>query len=188
VKVTITSSPSFSQRLKAAPQERQLEPNPEPTAKVLSVASNLEARRGDQMNAIDSDFQASTRQQGEDIQSQPQPAEHAGHAPSCRTILPKRQRSERLRDSSGLAKQPRRSARTSRQASLVVDPRTLIEQLDAFGSGMRTRQLAALLGIGRSTLYEWVGAGTIPAYKHRGVVFFDPAMIAIWLRKQAVTN
>jgi excisionase family DNA binding protein len=139
------------------------------------------------MNAIDSDFQPSTRQQGEDIQSQPQPAEQTDHAPRCRTILPKRQRSDCLRDSSGGARRPRRSARTSRQAPLV-GPRTLIEQLDAFGSGMRTRQLAELLGIGRSTLYEWVEAGTIPAYKHRGVVFFDPAMIAIWLRQQAVTN
>jgi excisionase family DNA binding protein len=183
----MTSSP-FSQRLKAATQERQLEPNPKPTAKVLSVASNLEARRGDQMNAIDSDFQPSTRQQGEDIQSQPQPAEQADHAPRCRTILPKRQRSERLRDSSGLAKLPRRSGRTARRASRVVGPITLIEQLDTFGRGMRPRELATLLGIGRSTLYEWVEAGTIPAYKHRGVVFFDPAMIAIWLRRQAVTN
>jgi excisionase family DNA binding protein len=140
------------------------------------------------MNAIDSEFQPSTRQPGEDIQSQPQPAEQADHGPRCRTILPKRQRSDRLRDSSGGARRPRRSARTSRPASLVVDPRTLIEQLDAFGSGMRTRQLATLLGIGRSTLYEWVAAGTIPAYKHRGVVFFDPAMIAIWLRRQAVMS
>jgi hypothetical protein len=69
----------------------------------------------------------------------------------------------------------------------VFGPSTLIEKLDSFGKAIRPRQLAGLLG-GRSTLYDWVQAGTIPSYQHRGVVSFDPAVIAMWLRQQEVTN
>ena len=50
---------------------------------------------------------------------------------------------------------------------------------------MRPLELATLLGVGESTLYDWIEAGTIPAYRHRGVIFFDPALIAAWLRRQA---
>ena len=64
-------------------------------------------------------------------------------------------------------------------------PMTLVERLEAITHGMRPLELAALLGVGRSTLYDWIAAGTIPAYRHRGVVFFDPAMIAAWLRRQS---
>lgn len=62
---------------------------------------------------------------------------------------------------------------------------TLVGRLELVKRGMRPLELASLLGIGKSTLYDWVDAGTIPAYRHRGVIFFDPALIAIWLRRQA---
>lgn len=64
-------------------------------------------------------------------------------------------------------------------------PLTLVERLEAMNHGIRPLELAALLGVGKSTLYDWVDAGTIPAYRHRGVVFFDPAVIAAWLRRQS---
>ena len=32
--------------------------------------------------------------------------------------------------------------------------------------------------VSKTTLYDWIAAGTIPASRHRGMVFFDPAMIA----------
>jgi excisionase family DNA binding protein len=54
--------------------------------------------------------------------------------------------------------------------------------------GIRIAELATLLGTGRTTLYDWVEAGTIPAYRHRGVIFFDPVMIAAWLQRQATIN
>jgi excisionase family DNA binding protein len=63
-------------------------------------------------------------------------------------------------------------------------PLTLVERLEAIDHGIRPLELAALLGVGKTTLYDWITAVTIPAYRHRGVVFFDPAMIAAWLRRQ----
>jgi excisionase family DNA binding protein len=62
---------------------------------------------------------------------------------------------------------------------------TFVQRLESIDRGLRPLQLAALLGVGKSTLYDWVDAGTIPAYRHRGVIFFDPAMIAMRLRRQA---
>jgi predicted DNA-binding transcriptional regulator AlpA len=62
---------------------------------------------------------------------------------------------------------------------------TLVERLEAMTKGIRIAELAALLGMGRTTLYDWVEAGTIPAFRHRGVIFFDPVVIAVWLRRQA---
>jgi len=181
----MTISPLAFQRLKTAPQKRQLEPSPETAAKVPCVVSDFESGGADQMT--DSTVQPSLTPQHEGFESQPQAAEQTDRITNCRTILPKRQRSCRQREGSGDVKRPRRSARKFRQ-EFVFGPMTLIEKLDAFGKGMRARQLAALLGIGGSTLYDWVKAGTIPAYKHRGVVFFDPLEIANWLRQQAVTN
>jgi excisionase family DNA binding protein len=67
----------------------------------------------------------------------------------------------------------------------VQGPLTLVERLEAIDHGIRPLELAALLGVGKTTLYDWIAAGTIPAYRHRGVVFFDPAMIAAWLRRQS---
>ena len=135
----------------------------------------------------DSTFQPSSTRQREDSASQPQAEEQTDLAPRCRTILPKQQRRCRQRKSSGTSKRSRRSPQALRQ-KFVFGPSTLIEKLDTFGKAIRTRQLAALLSVGRSTLYEWVEKGTIPAYKHRGVVFFDPLKIAMWLRQQEVTN
>jgi excisionase family DNA binding protein len=61
---------------------------------------------------------------------------------------------------------------------------TLVERLQGMKHGVRPAELANLLGVGKSTLYDWVEAGTIPAYRHRGVIFFDPALIAAWLRER----
>ena len=62
----------------------------------------------------------------------------------------------------------------------VQTPLTLVERLEAIDHGIRPLELAALLGVGKTTLYDWIAAGTIPAYRHRGVVFLDPAMTAAW--------
>lgn len=52
----------------------------------------------------------------------------------------------------------------------VQTPLTLVERLEAIDHGIRPLELAALLGVGKTTLYDWIAAGTIPAYRHRGVV------------------
>ncbi len=75
----------------------------------------------------------------------------------------------------------RRSSPQKRDAGAL----SLVQRLEAIDRGLRPIELAALLGVGKSTLYDWVEAGTIPAYRHRGVIFFDPALIAAWLRRQA---
>ena len=181
----MTKSPLAFQRLKTAPQKRQLGHNPETAAKVPGVASDFEPRGDDPMT--DSKFQPLSIRQREGSTSQPQAEEQTDLAPRCRSILPKRQRRCRQPEGLGAAKRSRRSSQTLRQ-EFVFGPRTLIEKLDAFRNAIRPRQLAGLLGIGRSTLYDWVQAGTIPSYQHRGVVFFDPAVIAMWLRQQEVTN
>jgi excisionase family DNA binding protein len=64
-------------------------------------------------------------------------------------------------------------------------PMTIMERLETMNGSMRIALLAVLLGVGRSTLYDWVEAGTIPCYRHRGVIFFDPVIIARWLRQRA---
>ena len=181
----MTKSPLAFQRLKTAPHKRQLGHNPETAAKGPGVASDFESRADDQIT--DSTNQPSVTRQREGSTSQPQAEEQTDLAPRCRSILPKRQRRCRQREDSGAPKRSRRSPQTLQQ-EFVFGPKTLIEKLDTFGKAMRTRQLASLLAIGRSTLYEWVEKGTIPAYKHRGVVFFDPLQIAMWLRQQEVTN
>ena len=181
----MNKSPLAFQRLKTAPQKRQFGHNPETAAKGPGVASDFESRGDDQMT--DSTFQPLSTRQHEGSASQPQAEEQTDRARQCRTILTKRQRRCRQREDSGAAKRSRRSPQTLRQ-EFVFGPSTLIEKLDSFGKAIRPRQLAGLLGIGRSTLYDWVQAGTIPAYQHRGVVFFDPAVIAMWLRQQEVTN
>ncbi len=71
------------------------------------------------------------------------------------------------------------------QVSTTTGIQTLIQRLESIQRGIRPLELAAILGLGKTTLYDWIAAGTIPAYRHRGVVFFDPALIAIWLRRQA---
>jgi excisionase family DNA binding protein len=76
-------------------------------------------------------------------------------------------------------------ARLSPPKEKVKGPLTLVERLEAIDHGIRPLELAALRGVGKTTLYDWIAAGTIPAYRHRGVVFFDPAMIAAWLRRQS---
>lgn len=83
------------------------------------------------------------------------------------------------------AQRSERHSRTSHLNSLTTKPITLVERLEAMQHGIRIAELAALLGTGRTTLYDWVEAGTIPAYRHRGVIFFDPVVIAGWLRRQA---
>ena len=78
------------------------------------------------------------------------------------------------------------SSRGSRpQTEGSIGTPTLVQRLESIDRGMRPLELAMLLGVGKSTLYDWVDAGTIPAYRHRGVIFFDPALIAAWLRRQA---
>ena len=87
-------------------------------------------------------------------------------------------------------RQNRRARSTSTRGSRPPTERsigtpTLVQRLESIDRGMRPLELSMLLGVGKSTLYDWVDAGTIPAYRHRGVIFFDPALIAAWLRRQA---
>jgi excisionase family DNA binding protein len=104
---------------------------------------------------------------------------------STGTSLPKH--SEQRCRSRRSARRPPSSLSSVRrpQAPGNTDTLTLIRRLELVDRGIRPLELAALLGIGKSTLYDWVDAGTIPAYRHRGVIFFDPALIAGWLRRQA---
>lgn len=95
---------------------------------------------------------------------------------SCRTVRePNTNHQGHSEKQNGLAA----SAETSSQ------PMTLVERLETMTKGIRIAELAVLLGTGRTTLYDWVEAGTIPAYRHRGVIFFDPVVVAPWLRRQA---
>lgn len=102
---------------------------------------------------IDPTFQPLSTPQREGSTSQPQAEEQTDLAPRCRSILPKRQRRCRQPEGLGNAKRSRRSPQTLRQ-EFVFGPSTLIEKLDSSGKAIRPRQLAGLLGIGRSTLYE----------------------------------
>jgi excisionase family DNA binding protein len=63
---------------------------------------------------------------------------------------------------------------------------SLAAKLRARDKYLEVSEVAALLGINKFTLYDWVKAGRIPAQRIGGRVKFDPWKLAAWLDKQSI--
>jgi excisionase family DNA binding protein len=49
-------------------------------------------------------------------------------------------------------------------------------------------ELADLLGLSKTTVYDWAQQGLIPHFNLLGSIRFDPATTAAWLRQQEIAN
>ena len=58
----------------------------------------------------------------------------------------------------------------------------LPDYLETIDHGMTTTELAGLLGVSRSSIYDMAQAGRIPCYRVGTHVRFDPHIVAKWLR------
>lgn len=63
------------------------------------------------------------------------------------------------------------------------DLATKIEQLQGL---LTAPQLVPLLGMSRTTIYQYVADGRIPYIRIGTMIRFDPHAIAAWLREHAV--
>jgi excisionase family DNA binding protein len=53
-------------------------------------------------------------------------------------------------------------------------------------SALTAPELADLLGLSKTTIYDWAKQGRIPHFNLSGAIRFDPAATAAWLRSRTV--
>ena len=58
----------------------------------------------------------------------------------------------------------------------------LASQMERLPGLLTVRQLVPLIGVSRTTVYEYVAAGRIPYIRIGSMIRFDPHAIAEWLR------
>ena len=61
---------------------------------------------------------------------------------------------------------------------------SIADQIDAMDHALTVKELAPLLSLSFTTLYNRAREGSIPSYRIGGSVRFDPHIIAGWLRAQ----
>ena len=61
-------------------------------------------------------------------------------------------------------------------------PQTLAERIDAIGHALTVKELASMLSISATNLYNQARAGRIPSLRIAGSIRFDPHLTAVWLR------
>ena len=77
---------------------------------------------------------------------------------------------------------PRKTASTSTTTQDNA-PRSIADIIESFGRMMTAKELAPLLAMSKSTLYDRTKAGTIPSTSIGGSdIRYDPYLIAQWLR------
>ncbi len=59
---------------------------------------------------------------------------------------------------------------------------SILELVSRRKSLLTTKELAGLLGLAETTLFQWTKAGRIPSCKFGSAIRFDPSDIAAWLR------
>ena len=62
---------------------------------------------------------------------------------------------------------------------------SIIEKLDALEHAITTTDLASLLQVGKTVIYDMVRRGTLPCIRIGYAVRFDPHEIAQWLRRRS---
>lgn len=61
----------------------------------------------------------------------------------------------------------------------------IIEKLDSIDHAITVKELASILHMGKTSIYEMVRRGSIP-YIHFGyTIRFDPHMLSMWMRDQS---
>jgi excisionase family DNA binding protein len=66
-------------------------------------------------------------------------------------------------------------------------PRSIADVLESMGRLLTAKELAPMLAMSKSTLYDRAKDGTIPATSTGGTdVRFDPYLVAQWLRSRTV--
>jgi excisionase family DNA binding protein len=65
---------------------------------------------------------------------------------------------------------------------------TLSEKIEAIDHAITAAELAALLHLGKTAIYDMAHRSAIPHYRISGSVRFDPHAIAEWLRDHTIDN
>jgi len=60
----------------------------------------------------------------------------------------------------------------------------IIDQLDSMDHALTVKELAVILHLGKTVIYEMVRRRTIPCIRFGYIVRFDPHEIAEWLRNR----
>lgn len=62
---------------------------------------------------------------------------------------------------------------------------SIIEKLEAMDGALTVKELAELLHLGKTAIYELVRRGVIPCIRIAYMVRFDPHEIAMWLKSHS---
>jgi excisionase family DNA binding protein len=62
----------------------------------------------------------------------------------------------------------------------------LATRIERWPHALTAPELADLLGLGKTTIYDFTKRGGIPHYRMAGSIRFDPATTAMWLRNREV--
>ena len=62
----------------------------------------------------------------------------------------------------------------------------LSTRIERWPGALKAPVLAALLGLGKTAVYDMAKCGRIPHYNLGGAIRFDPAITAAWLRNREV--
>jgi excisionase family DNA binding protein len=62
----------------------------------------------------------------------------------------------------------------------------IVEQLERIDHALTVKELAPILSMSETKLYDMARAGRIPSYRIGGGVRFDPRAVARWLESKAI--
>lgn len=66
------------------------------------------------------------------------------------------------------------------------DPADIPTRLERMTEALTAPELARILGMGRTVVYEMASAGRIPHFRIGTMIRFDPVQIAQWLRERVI--
>jgi len=64
----------------------------------------------------------------------------------------------------------------------------IIEQLNSYDHALTVKDLALMLHLGRTVIYDMVRRGAIPCIRFGYTVRFDPHEVALWLQNRYIKN
>lgn len=82
-----------------------------------------------------------------------------------------------------MKKPPVKETRPALQENSKTD---LVTRLEQRSGAIRVSELARILTMSRTTVYQMVEAGRIPHYRIGDSIRFDPVRIASWLAEQEI--
>ncbi len=69
----------------------------------------------------------------------------------------------------------------------ILDELVIAARIDAMHHALVVKDLAPILRVSSTKLYNMAREGRIPSYRLGGSVRFDPHAVAVWLRSRAIT-